>query len=92
MGQKGGLEILTEYGRYGYRRITALLKTDRWLAGEPQAGGADLASGGAEGAGGSRRESGCGSTIGPASGFDRSIATTSGLTTSCSTGRVKVVC
>ena len=84
------VSLATEYGRYGYRRITALLKIDRWLAGEPQAGGEDLASGGAEGAGGSRRESGCGSTTGSVSGFDRSITTTSGLMTSYSTGRVKV--
>ena len=36
--------MATEYGRYGYRRITALLRAEG-LVGEPQACGADLATG-----------------------------------------------
>ena len=40
--------LARQYGRYGYRRITAMLRACR-LAGERQAGRADLAAGGAEG-------------------------------------------
>ena len=40
------VSLASEYGRYGYCRITALLT----LASEPQASRADLAMGGAEGA------------------------------------------
>ena len=43
------VKLASRYGRYGYRRVTALLQC-RGLGGEPQAGGADLAAGGAEGA------------------------------------------
>ena len=54
------IELARQYGRYGYRKIAALLR-DRRLAGERQAGRADLAARGAEG---SRRSNpnagGCG--------------------------------
>ena len=40
------IELAKAYGRYGYRRITALLR--RRLGREPQARAADLATGGAE--------------------------------------------
>ena len=43
------IEFATEYGRYGYRRVTGDAQ-ERRLAGEPQAGGADLAAGRTEGA------------------------------------------
>jgi hypothetical protein len=43
------VRLARQYGRYGYRRITAWL-ADRRLAGERQAGGAHLAARGAEGA------------------------------------------
>ena len=42
------LQLAGEYGRYGYRRITALLR--RGGAGEPQAGRENLAAGGTESA------------------------------------------
>ena len=45
------VELARRYGRYGYRRITALLQAAGWLAGQPQAGRADLAAGGAQGTG-----------------------------------------
>ena len=38
-----------QYGRYGYRRVTALLRAEGF-AGEPQAGRAAVAAGGPEGA------------------------------------------
>jgi transposase InsO family protein len=40
--------LARQYGRYGYRRVTALLHAA--LVGEPQTGGTDLATRGAEGA------------------------------------------
>lgn len=43
------IALAKQYGRYGYRRMTALLR-DAGVAREPQAGGADLAQGRAEGA------------------------------------------
>ena len=43
------IELATQYGRYGCRRITALLRSSR-LAREPEAGGAHLAARGAQGA------------------------------------------
>ena len=49
--------LATEYGRYGYRRIAAMLRAER-LGGECQAGRAHLASGGAEGAGETARRKG----------------------------------
>jgi transposase-like protein len=42
-------DLARQYGRYGYRRITALLRARAGL--QSQAGGADLAARGAEGAG-----------------------------------------
>ena len=39
------IELASEYGRYGYRRITALLTT-RWLEGESQADRTFVATGG----------------------------------------------
>ena len=39
---KAIIDLATEYGRYGYRRVTAFI-TSTGLAGEPQTGGADLA-------------------------------------------------
>ena len=42
------VELASQYGRYGYRRITALLQA-RWLAGWQGPGGAHLASRRAEG-------------------------------------------
>ncbi len=42
--------LAIQYGRYGYRRVTAMLRASR-LEGEPEAGGEDLAAGGAEGPG-----------------------------------------
>ena len=38
------VELACEYGRYGYRRITAMLLAGR-VEGEPQAGGAYLEEG-----------------------------------------------
>ena len=43
------IALASEYGRYGYRRITALLRKRR-LAGGQGSGAADLAAGGAESA------------------------------------------
>ena len=37
------VELATQFGRYGYRRITALLRHP-WLASEPQACGEDMAA------------------------------------------------
>jgi hypothetical protein len=42
-------KLATRYGRYGYRRITALLR-DRGLAGESQEGGENLETRRIEGA------------------------------------------
>ena len=39
------VELATRFGRYGYRRITALLR-EAWVVGEPQAGREDLETGG----------------------------------------------
>jgi hypothetical protein len=44
------VELARRYGRSGYRRITALLRHAGWSV-QPQAGRADLATGGAQGAG-----------------------------------------
>jgi hypothetical protein len=44
------VELATQYGRYGYRRITALLREAGWLARERETGGAHLAAGRSEGA------------------------------------------
>ena len=43
------LSLATEYGRYGYRRITALLRADGWPVNH-KVGGADLAAGRVESA------------------------------------------
>ena len=43
------VSLASEYRRYGYRRITALLRADGWRVNHKRVG-ADLASGGAEGA------------------------------------------
>ena len=43
------VSLASEYGRYGYRRITALLTADGWRVNHKPSG-ADLATGGAEGA------------------------------------------
>ena len=40
--------LAIQYGRYGYRRVSHAQAG--WLDGEPEAGRADLATGGAEGA------------------------------------------
>ena len=42
------ISLASEYGRYGYRRITALLKRNGWQVNPPQAE-EDLATGRAEG-------------------------------------------
>ena len=44
------VRLASRFGRYGYRRVTDMLRIEGW-GGEPQAGGADLEAGGAEGAG-----------------------------------------
>ena len=43
------VRLASRFGRYGYRRVTDMLRIEGW-GGEPQAGGADLEAGGAEGA------------------------------------------
>lgn len=43
------IELATKYGRYGYRRITALLRQESW-GGEPQEGRKDLETGRTQGA------------------------------------------
>ena len=43
------VKVARRFGRYGYRMVTGMLE-DEGLGGEPQAGGADLEAGGAEGA------------------------------------------
>ena len=43
------VRLASRFGRYGYRQITNLLRIDGWSC-EPQARGADLASGGPESA------------------------------------------
>ena len=42
------VRLASRFGRYGYRRVTDMLRIGG-LGGEPQAGGADLEAGGAEG-------------------------------------------
>ena len=42
------VELASQYGRYGYRRITAMLRL-RGVEGEPQARGKALEAGGADG-------------------------------------------
>ena len=42
------VRLASRFGRYGYRRVTDMLRIEG-LGGEPQAGGADLEAGGAEG-------------------------------------------
>ena len=42
------IALARQYGRYGYRRVTALLRDA--MACEPQAGGTDLAARGSQGA------------------------------------------
>ena len=42
------VELASQYGRYGYRRITAMLRL-RGVEGEPQVRGKTLETGGAEG-------------------------------------------
>ena len=42
------MRLASRFGRYGYRRVTDMLRIEGW-GGEPQAGGADLEAGGAEG-------------------------------------------
>ena len=42
------VELASQYGRYGYRRITAMLRL-RGVEGEPQARGKALETGGADG-------------------------------------------
>ena len=43
------VELASQYGRYGYRRIGALPRRRGWAV-NPQASGADLEAGGTEGA------------------------------------------
>ena len=49
------VELASRYGRYGYRRVTALLRMEG-LGCEPQESRADLATGRAEGAGQAAQE------------------------------------
>ena len=60
--------LASRYGRYGYRRVSAMLQRDG-VEGESQEGGADMEAGGAEGARpSSQREGFYGSTTAPALG------------------------
>ena len=83
------VSLASEYGRYGYRRITALLRTDGWRVNHKRVERiwrqeglkvpARQPEGGVD----------FGSTTAPASDSDPSIVTTSGPTTSCSIAHVK---
>ena len=74
------IALATWYGRYGYRRITALLREAGWIVNFKRVEriwrreGLNHIS--------SRREGGCGSMTDRASGCGPSIQTMSGLTTS----------
>ena len=48
--QRISVTLATKYGRYGYRRITALLNNKTWLEGQSQESGKNLEKGRTEGA------------------------------------------
>ena len=84
------VSLATEYGRYGYRRITALLRADGWLVNHKRVERIWRQEGlkGCQPV--SPNVDGCGLTTAPASAYDPSIATMCGPMTLSSTGRVTV--
>ena len=64
------MSLASEYGRYGYRRITAHLRTDGWRVNHKRVERIWRQEGL------SPSGVGCGSTMAPVSGSGRSIATT----------------
>ena len=81
------VSLASHYGRYGYHRITAMLRADGWGVNHKRVERIWSQEGLKVPA--SRSGEGCGSTTVPASGYDLSIAITSGPTTSCSIERVR---
>ena len=80
------IELATTYGRYGYRRITGLLRGEGWTVHHKRverSGGARASKCRRH----SRNEAGCGWLTGPACAVVPSIAITSGRTTSWRTAR-----
>ncbi len=75
------ISLASQYGRYGYRRITSLLADAGWQVGCDRVQRIWRLKG-LKYPGNKSRGGGCGSTTGPASGCDHSIATMSGAMTS----------
>ncbi len=82
------IALASEFGRYGYRRVTALLRQEGWKVNHKrveriwrQEGLKDRRN--------SRSVGDSGSTTAPASGCVRATPTTSGPTTSCPPGRTR---
>ena len=90
------VSLATEYGRYGYRRITALLRADGWLVNHKRVERIWRQEGLKVPARQPKRGrlwfnvDGCGFTTAPASAYDPSIATMCGPMILSSTGRVMV--
>jgi len=83
------VSLASEYGRYGYRRITALLTADGWRVNHKRVERIWRREGLKVPAKHIPSAVGCGSMTGPVSGSDRRMATTFGRTTSCSSGPAK---
>lgn len=80
------VSLATRYGRYGYRRITALLRADGWRVNHKRVERTWRREG-LKVPKKQPKRAASGSTTGPACGYDRSTATMSGPTTSCLHGR-----
>ena len=80
------VELVSRFGRYGYRRITALLRMTGWDVNHKRVEGYGDRPG-SRFRRSSRSEDGCGSTTAGAYGFGRRGGTTCGPTTSCNSGR-----
>ena len=75
------VQLASRYGRYGYRRVSALLRRDGWGVSQ-QGGGADLAAGRAQGPGqGSPSGDGSGLPTAPVCASGHNDRTTCGPTT-----------
>ncbi len=83
------VSLASHYGRYGYRRITAMLRADGWGVNHKRMERIWRQEGLKVPARQPKRGRLWFTTMAPASGYGLSIATRSGPTTSCSTGRVK---